>query len=163
MANSSVFLFYNKNLTLSEYSKTMVFTIPTTIIDIVKENINDEYKKIINKKKAIKDNIDLLNLIFNSEENKNSTENSNGELITWILHNSLLLEKLSGDKYIEIKITREIDERKIDKMLDKIRECNMCDNSASHKCSVCQDVYYCCREHQKQDWKKHKLVCQPCK
>jgi hypothetical protein len=26
-------------------------------------------------------------------------------------------------------------------------------------CSVCKDIYYCCRSHQKDDWPIHKLVC----
>jgi hypothetical protein len=26
-------------------------------------------------------------------------------------------------------------------------------------CSVCKDIYYCCRSHQKDDWPTHKLVC----
>jgi hypothetical protein len=26
-------------------------------------------------------------------------------------------------------------------------------------CSVCKDIYYCCRSHQKEDWPIHKLVC----
>lgn len=28
-------------------------------------------------------------------------------------------------------------------------------------CSRCHGVAYCCAEHQKEDWKKHKLVCKP--
>ncbi|XP_030668548.1 egl nine homolog 1 isoform X1 [Nomascus leucogenys] len=28
------------------------------------------------------------------------------------------------------------------------------------RCSRCRSSFYCCKEHQRQDWKKHKLVCQ---
>jgi hypothetical protein len=29
------------------------------------------------------------------------------------------------------------------------------------KCSVCRSVHYCGKEHQKQDWKRHKHECKP--
>ncbi|CAO2609385.1 Egl nine homolog 1 [Lemmus lemmus] len=28
------------------------------------------------------------------------------------------------------------------------------------RCGRCRNSFYCCKEHQRQDWKKHKLVCQ---
>lgn len=28
------------------------------------------------------------------------------------------------------------------------------------RCSRCKGVYYCCREHQRRDWRRHKLSCQ---
>ncbi|CAM9146080.1 unnamed protein product, partial [Rangifer tarandus platyrhynchus] len=28
------------------------------------------------------------------------------------------------------------------------------------RCSRCRSSFYCSKEHQRQDWKKHKLVCQ---
>jgi hypoxia-inducible factor (prolyl hydroxylase) len=28
------------------------------------------------------------------------------------------------------------------------------------RCGRCRSSFYCCKEHQRQDWKKHKLVCQ---
>ncbi|XP_066246826.1 SET domain-containing protein SmydA-8-like isoform X1 [Euwallacea similis] len=37
--------------------------------------------------------------------------------------------------------------------------CAVCDSPASQKCSGCHTVYYCSREHQKSDWKKHKTTC----
>jgi hypothetical protein len=33
------------------------------------------------------------------------------------------------------------------------------DGTKLFTCSKCKGVYYCCREHQKEDWKKHKKVC----
>ena len=34
-----------------------------------------------------------------------------------------------------------------------------CNNNAEKKCSMCGSLYYCCVEHQKQDWKRHKPKC----
>ena len=37
--------------------------------------------------------------------------------------------------------------------------CNLCGKSATNRCASCGHVVYCCREHQKQDWKSHKYAC----
>ncbi|CAG9129457.1 unnamed protein product [Plutella xylostella] len=39
--------------------------------------------------------------------------------------------------------------------------CNICCSKATQKCAGCQTVYYCSKEHQKKDWKMHKLLCTP--
>ncbi|KAI5712324.1 hypothetical protein M8J76_002915 [Diaphorina citri] len=46
-------------------------------------------------------------------------------------------------------------------MFDNI--CGLCGETAKQKCSGCQLIYYCCREHQKTHWKKHKSHCRPMK
>eukprot|EP01084_Bolivina_argentea_P006347 12019_1 len=39
-------------------------------------------------------------------------------------------------------------------------QCPVCRKQASLRCSVCNTVWYCCKEHQIIDWKKgHKLHC----
>lgn len=44
--------------------------------------------------------------------------------------------------------------------------CNICENLVCSdgtpllRCSQCALVHYCCREHQKKDWKKHKAFCE---
>jgi hypothetical protein len=35
-----------------------------------------------------------------------------------------------------------------------------CSNSASLRCSRCKLAYYCCGDHQKSDWRRHKSECQ---
>lgn len=40
-----------------------------------------------------------------------------------------------------------------------IRTCGLCKSPASHKCSKCLSIWYCCREHQKEHWKEHKKEC----
>ncbi|XP_076299374.1 SET domain-containing protein SmydA-8 [Lasioglossum baleicum] len=37
--------------------------------------------------------------------------------------------------------------------------CDICGQSATHKCSACESTYYCSKEHQKKDWKKHAQIC----
>lgn len=37
--------------------------------------------------------------------------------------------------------------------------CAVCGTSAKAFCSKCKQVYYCCAEHQRQDWKSHKAAC----
>ena len=39
------------------------------------------------------------------------------------------------------------------------KTCNVCGKDATKFCSRCKLVYYCCVEHQKSDWKKHKKTC----
>nr|XP_033322206.1 SET domain-containing protein SmydA-8-like isoform X1 [Megalopta genalis]XP_033322208.1 SET domain-containing protein SmydA-8-like isoform X1 [Megalopta genalis]XP_033322209.1 SET domain-containing protein SmydA-8-like isoform X1 [Megalopta genalis]XP_033322210.1 SET domain-containing protein SmydA-8-like isoform X1 [Megalopta genalis]XP_033322211.1 SET domain-containing protein SmydA-8-like isoform X1 [Megalopta genalis]XP_033322212.1 SET domain-containing protein SmydA-8-like isoform X1 [ len=41
--------------------------------------------------------------------------------------------------------------------------CDICGELATHKCSACENVYYCCKEHQKKGWKKHAKICKPYK
>ncbi|KAH1025994.1 SET domain-containing protein SmydA-8 isoform X1 [Dendroctonus ponderosae] len=41
--------------------------------------------------------------------------------------------------------------------------CQVCQSAASQKCSGCHTVFYCSREHQRADWKKHKKMCKPYK
>ncbi|XP_013199552.2 SET domain-containing protein SmydA-8 [Amyelois transitella] len=45
-------------------------------------------------------------------------------------------------------------------MIDK-GACRICLTQTEHKCSGCQEVHYCTREHQKQDWKRHRTQCVP--
>ncbi|XP_072945034.1 SET domain-containing protein SmydA-8 isoform X2 [Epargyreus clarus] len=42
-------------------------------------------------------------------------------------------------------------------------ECAVCSSPAIQKCSGCQSVHYCSRDHQKVHWKKHKYQCTPAK
>lgn len=39
--------------------------------------------------------------------------------------------------------------------------CAVCETPCADACSGCQKVFYCDREHQKQDWKRHKRECSP--
>ncbi|CAD7088383.1 unnamed protein product [Hermetia illucens] len=42
-------------------------------------------------------------------------------------------------------------------------KCVVCGVESKSKCSNCGQAYYCSVEHQKQDWKNHKLQCHPFK
>lgn len=39
-------------------------------------------------------------------------------------------------------------------------ECAVCGIEATKKCSRCKTAVYCSAEHQRQDWKRHKVTCQ---
>uniref|UniRef100_A0A336MII8 CSON001087 protein n=1 Tax=Culicoides sonorensis TaxID=179676 RepID=A0A336MII8_CULSO len=41
--------------------------------------------------------------------------------------------------------------------------CAICDKVTKTRCSACQSVFYCCVEHQKSDWSRHKISCHPFK
>lgn len=41
--------------------------------------------------------------------------------------------------------------------------CSVCGEPSSLRCSNCNQAVYCNRQHQKEDWPKHKKVCQPFK
>jgi hypothetical protein len=41
--------------------------------------------------------------------------------------------------------------------------CSICFKDSSLKCGECKTVFYCCSEHQKLDWKKHKRICKEVK
>ena len=44
----------------------------------------------------------------------------------------------------------------------RVNICMVCDTECNKKC-LCGMVYYCCEEHQKQDRKIHKRICQASK
>lgn len=38
-------------------------------------------------------------------------------------------------------------------------QCGVCNQPSTLACGGCKQVYYCSKEHQKDDWKAHKSVC----
>ncbi|XP_066261854.1 SET domain-containing protein SmydA-8-like [Euwallacea similis] len=40
-------------------------------------------------------------------------------------------------------------------------QCEVCKAVCTQKCSQCKSVYYCCSEHQRENWKDHKADCFP--
>lgn len=44
---------------------------------------------------------------------------------------------------------------------EKSSVCPVCKQPAILKCSLCKDIAYCCKDHQKKDWKSHKNLCRP--
>lgn len=44
---------------------------------------------------------------------------------------------------------------------DEQSKCFVCGKETVSKCSNCAKAYYCSVNHQKQDWKNHKLNCHP--
>ena len=37
--------------------------------------------------------------------------------------------------------------------------CKVCETKCTTKCERCKSIWYCCREHQLQDWERHKKNC----
>jgi len=44
-------------------------------------------------------------------------------------------------------------------MMQISKSCNLCSAPSKSVCQKCKKIYYCCKEHQVQDWKEHKKVC----
>lgn len=38
-------------------------------------------------------------------------------------------------------------------------KCVICASPAKLRCSSCKDAFYCSQDHQKEDWKCHKIIC----
>jgi len=45
-------------------------------------------------------------------------------------------------------------------LLPEVVKCQGCGKDGEKKCGACGEVYYCSRECQKRDWKKHRAACQ---
>jgi len=51
--------------------------------------------------------------------------------------------------------------KSFDKILTaQMKSCGLCRQPAKTLCSKCKKIYYCCRECQVTDWKKHKMECE---
>jgi hypothetical protein len=48
----------------------------------------------------------------------------------------------------------------LDKNVEIHRTCVICKAKCTTICSKCKTVYYCGKEHQLQDWPKHKVICE---
>lgn len=59
---------------------------------------------------------------------------------------------------VQDMINARILERKI-KNKKEFRPCDICGEEDSLRCARCGDAFYCGKEHQKQDWARHKLDC----
>ena len=46
-------------------------------------------------------------------------------------------------------------------IMNKEKLCFVCGTKAPHQCTGCYAVNYCSKEHQLENWKKHKLNCRP--
>lgn len=43
------------------------------------------------------------------------------------------------------------------------KKCAVCGDEGLKLCTGCYEIRYCSKEHQKLDWKEHKLQCKTCK
>jgi len=98
-------------------------------------------------------------------------------IISWFANIHFLIKhkyrnaELSGDDYAFVISFPDTEEEntleqtmKLAKSLRKdhkkrLKVCGVCAEPADKLCVICKSIYYCCREHQKQDWKRHKKEC----
>ncbi len=72
-----------------------------------------------------------------------------------------------NEKEQYITTAQKIIQKTVSDSIQKIEEqqspqqgsCNVCQKVATNQCAKCKQVFYCSREHQKQDWKDHKQQC----
>jgi hypothetical protein len=92
-------------------------------------------------------------------------------LIHHLIKHKYKNDELTFDNYGFVVATPKIDVdntpeefKKITKLLRKdwkkeMKVCGICSNPADKLCGICKSIYYCCREHQTEDWKRHKKEC----
>jgi hypothetical protein len=116
-----------------------------------------EYKERKNKPQILCQG-DLLEKAFKCDEEKAE------ELkMIWILymynmfsHNIVIQDKCNFISILDNpETTSAINE--LCEIQQKQRVCGLCSAKASKKCPLCPQRY-CCPDHQKQDWKKHKIT-----
>ena len=93
---------------------------------------------------------------------------SNGDtfITTWFL-NIYYLTKIGripddnnfGFLIMEGKDIRNVAQEAFQDAYKQTLTCGVCQSPSKTKCSRCLKVYYCCRDCQMADWKKHKKVC----
>ncbi|NGX31949.1 MAG: hypothetical protein K940chlam8_01336, partial [Chlamydiae bacterium] len=62
-----------------------------------------------------------------------------------------------GDTALDI--AKKKNHKNIVKLFEKYKACSVCKKSTKNRCGVCMSVYYCGHVCQREDWKKHKKVC----
>jgi hypothetical protein len=139
----------NMSLSCIEAFKTKLNTMAATIT---------EYKERKNKPQILCQG-DLLQKAFKCDEEK-----AEDLKMTWILYTFNLFININIDiqnknNFISIldnpETTSAINE--LCEIQQKHRVCGLCSAKASKKCPLCPQRY-CCPDHQKQDWKKHKTT-----
>ncbi|RUP50230.1 hypothetical protein BC936DRAFT_139901 [Jimgerdemannia flammicorona] len=76
------------------------------------------------------------------------TERARGDYYKWFLQNRELFDSL---KPPSIRFTTG--------EAYNIKTCHVCNKTTTTSCGRCRKVWYCSKEHQRTDWKEHKLVC----
>ena len=56
-------------------------------------------------------------------------------------------------------IPTQAPEKKENENSHSIQSCEICHKKSDMRCSRCHSVFYCSADHQKQDWKQHKVKC----
>ena len=118
-----------------------IYTYFTFILMLIIINIIIEIQKYKIKNKLLKNKINMLN-------NKKPTKVFK------------IVNKNNGMNIINNMVEMNTD-IKTKKNLVKIEKniCVICNIYCKKKCGQCKTAYYCCVEHQIQDWKHHKTIC----
>jgi hypothetical protein len=65
-------------------------------------------------------------------------------------------QRITKKKSKEVK-KQEIEIKESKQEVDN--KCAVCNKKSTNRCSRCQCRFYCSLEHQKEDWKQHKINC----
>lgn len=164
--NSSVYLaFFNGTpLQFPSVDELEIKKLESFIDESIK-SYNNDTEFYLNQTKAIEQKIHelsknnvLTKSIILETASQLGFDNELSLIIIWFCNIKYLLNKKiikddnnNGFQYIAA-------DKKTLKKLTK--HCEICGILSSKCCPTCKSAYYCCAEHQKQDWKIHKKYCQ---
>jgi len=138
------------------------------------ENFNDAIEVLKNIERALYKHADKYGCMVESTYEKASKElnylNSTAMIIVWIsliyhYEKYGLLDCNNDSNGIVIQESTynnlfKTVQSHYEEQHNSLKVCGICKIKGAFKCPLCNQNY-CCKEHQKQDWKSHKKVCSP--
>ena len=99
-------------------------------------------------------------VIYPEEDPSNNLLNLRLQFLIYLDKHNKLFENdhLGSVEFCVAEDDNEDMEKRLKNILNKFKCCEVC-NIQTKKMCKCKLAYYCCEEHQKQDWKKHKSLC----
>lgn len=141
----------------SRFKKYLVMTTPKILheqIDKIKKQTEMEKKRIF---------VEILQNLhkWTDDELNSHYEQKNKDWYFWcddvvlyFAYNAVIFNK--GIPFVEMTAEQI---KKTNKENKKIKVCEICQTPSKKCCPICRKAFYCCAEHQLQDWKLHKKSC----